>query len=101
MGVLVPGECVMRTGRVTFVALLVQCSSYEIPPELIQMVELLATLWKKFPDWRLGQLVLNANAAARATGDMYFTEDEEFAAGACVTCSAEDVVVSANFISGL
>jgi len=45
------------------------------------MVELLATLWKKFPDWRLGQLVFNANAAARATGDLYSTEDEELEQG--------------------
>jgi uncharacterized protein YihD (DUF1040 family) len=41
-----------------------------------QMVELVRALWKKYPDWRLAQLVLNAHAAASAPGEAYFAEDD-------------------------
>jgi hypothetical protein len=40
------------------------------------MVELVRALWKKYPDWRLSQLVLNAHAAASEPGEPYFAEDE-------------------------
>ena len=40
------------------------------------MVELVRALWKKYPDWRLAQLVLNAHAAGKAPGEAYFAEDD-------------------------
>jgi len=40
------------------------------------MVELVNALWRKYPDWRLAQLVLNAHAAASEAGEPYFAEDD-------------------------
>lgn len=40
------------------------------------MVEILRAVWNKYPEWRLGQLVLNAHAAARAPEEAYFAEDD-------------------------
>ena len=40
------------------------------------MTALLGALWRKYPEWRLAQLVLNAHAAAQALGEAYFAEDE-------------------------
>jgi uncharacterized protein YihD (DUF1040 family) len=46
------------------------------PERIDKMVELLRALWKKYPDWRLGQLVLNAHSAVAASGEVYFAEDD-------------------------
>ena len=49
------------------------------PARIDQMVELVRALWRKYPDWRLSQLVqlvLNAHAAASAPGEPYFAEDD-------------------------
>ena len=46
------------------------------PARINEMVDLLRSLWNKYPDWRLGQLVLNAHAATQAPGETYFAEDE-------------------------
>lgn len=40
------------------------------------MVGLVRALWKKYPDWRLGQLVLNAHSAVAAPEEAYLTEDD-------------------------
>lgn len=41
-----------------------------------EMVELLRALWKKFPEWRMTQLVLNAHSVAAAPEEAYFAEDD-------------------------
>jgi hypothetical protein len=40
------------------------------------MVELLLTVWKKHPEWRLGQLVGNAHSVVAGPGEAYFAEDD-------------------------
>jgi len=45
------------------------------PARIDQIVELVRALWRKYPDWRFAQLVLNAHAAAREAGEAYFAED--------------------------
>lgn len=46
------------------------------PARIDEMVALLRALWMKYPDWRLGQLILNAHAVASAPGEAYFAEDD-------------------------
>ncbi len=46
------------------------------PERIPEMMRLLGALWTKYPDWRLAQVVLNAHAAAQASGDAYFAEDD-------------------------
>jgi hypothetical protein len=46
------------------------------PARIDAIVGLLHALWRKYPEWRLGQLVLNAHAAARSPGEVYFAEDD-------------------------
>ncbi len=46
------------------------------PRRIDAMTELVRAVWRKYPDWRLAQLVLNAHAASETAGEAYFTEDE-------------------------
>lgn len=46
------------------------------PERIPEMMRLLDALWTKYPDWRLAQLLLNAHAAAHASGEAYFAEDD-------------------------
>lgn len=46
------------------------------PKRIDEIVELLRALWMKYPEWRLGQLLLNAHAAASAPDDAYSVEDD-------------------------
>ena len=46
------------------------------PTRIDPIVELVATLWKKHPDWRLSQLVINAHAVTHEPGDAYFADDD-------------------------
>jgi hypothetical protein len=40
------------------------------------MTDLGRAVWRKYPDWRLAQLVMNAHAASEAAGEAYFAEDD-------------------------
>jgi hypothetical protein len=47
------------------------------PGRIDEMVELVRALWRKYPEWRLGQLVLNAHSIViAAQEDAYFAEDD-------------------------
>lgn len=46
-----------------------------------EMVGLVRALWLKYPDWRLGQLVLNAHSAASPPHEAYFAEDDVLEGG--------------------
>lgn len=46
------------------------------PRRIDRMMELLYALWRKYPDWRLAQLVLNAHAASEAAKEPYSVEDD-------------------------
>lgn len=47
-------------------------------PERIPVIlERIGKIWKKFPDWRFGQLMSNFESWYRK--DIFFPEDEEFA----------------------
>jgi hypothetical protein len=42
------------------------------------MVELLEQVWKKYPDWRLGQLIINASRDSNGNiRDPWFIEDSD------------------------
>jgi len=38
-----------------------------------EILKLLDQIWTKFPDWRLGQILVNATGE---TGDMFYIEDD-------------------------
>ncbi len=44
------------------------------PKRIHKIVETLETIWQVNPDWRLGQLLVNATGI---TGDMFFIEDKD------------------------
>lgn len=44
------------------------------PKRIRPMLEVIANVWEKNPDWRLGQLLCNAWGHHR---DMFFPEDDE------------------------
>jgi hypothetical protein len=46
------------------------------PGRIDEMVELLRALWRKYPEWRLAQLVLNAHSIVAAPEEAYFAEDD-------------------------
>jgi len=49
------------------------------PNRIDKYCQRLATMWKKFPDWRFGQLLTNVLGEyyARTKRDLFFPEDEE------------------------
>lgn len=54
------------------------------PARIDRMLSLLADLWRAHPDWRLGQLVVNALCCSRprlVAPEVFNAEDDEVEAG--------------------
>jgi hypothetical protein len=53
------------------------------PDRIAETLALLTRAWALFPDWRLGQLLVNAVdvAAGERGGDPFYAEDDEVAEG--------------------
>jgi hypothetical protein len=45
------------------------------PKRIPEMLELLGAVWKRYPDWRLGQLIVNHLPSD--VRDPFFVEDDE------------------------
>jgi len=45
------------------------------PGRIDEILQLVRALWNKYPDWRLGQLLLNAHTAVGGSEDAYEMED--------------------------
>ena len=43
-------------------------------PETLKELEI---LWKRYPDWRLGQLIVNLNRELTLRDDPFYLEDDE------------------------
>lgn len=43
-------------------------------PEILKELEI---LWKRYPDWRLGQLIVNLNRELTLGDDPFYLEDDE------------------------
>ena len=46
------------------------------PGRIDETVDLLRAVWKNNPEWRLGQLVLNAHSVVGVPDEVYFAGDD-------------------------
>lgn len=47
------------------------------PDRIDKMCEKIAKYWKSVPDWRLGQLLVNATRGSHHYPDLFYIEDNE------------------------
>jgi hypothetical protein len=48
------------------------------PQRIARIATLLEEVWRKVPDWRLTQLVINATDTKHDCGPVFYLEDDEF-----------------------
>ena len=47
------------------------------PKRIDEIADILKDVWKKVPDWRVTQLIINASDTEHDCGPVFFMEDDE------------------------